>query len=615
MAGKPTPSQAPKPGQPAEAPRNAGTGRRFRTVVVEETGVRLGRLARAIRGEELQIAFLALVVGALAGYAATGFRLLIGWVQYLFYGETAEKLYSTALALPWWQVLLAPAACGLLVGLFIHYTLPGRRPQGVADVMESAALRDGRMSFRYAAVATVANAASIGGGASVGREGPVVLLGASLASTIAKRLGYSRSTMLTMLGCGAASAVAASFNAPLAGALFALEVVVGHYRLKAFAPVVMASVTGTIISRLHFGDFPAFIKPEYEIVSFLEFPAFALLGVSAAVAAVAMMAVIILVHMGARRMPWPAWVNPAAAGLMVGAIALIFPQVLGVGYEATDRVLRGDFGFWLLIGIIVAKIAATGLSIGGGFGGGVFSPSLMLGAMVGAAFGALAGSVFPELASDRGAYTLVGMGAVAGAVLGAPISTILIIFELTGDYKVTLGVMLAVVIASAITQALFGRSFFHWQLSRRGIMAHMDHAERLIQRTTMESLALPAVPVMHQSCSVADARTMLLAAPGRPIYVVDDEGGLRGAIGLRDLFAFGFDAAREAHEAVENVMRTPPFLLAEDNVEDAVQLFSRSSEVMLPVVRGHADRALVGEVRQRDVMVAYHDAHEAAREA
>ncbi|MCY4192339.1 MAG: chloride channel protein, partial [Rhodospirillaceae bacterium] len=303
------------------------------------------------------------------------------------------------------------------------------------------------------------------------------------------------------------------------------------------------------------------------------------------------------------------------AGLLVGAIALVFPQVLGVGYEVTDRALRGDFGFWLLIGIIVAKIVASGLSIGGGFGGGVFSPSLMLGAMVGAAFGALAGSVFPDIASDRGAYTLVGMGAVAGAVLGAPISTILIIFELTGDYKVTLGVMVAVVIASAITQVVFGRSFFHWQLSSRGIMAHLDYAERQIQRTTMASLALPTAPVMHHSCTIADAQTMLLAAPSRIIYVVDDKGELRGAVGLGDLFAFGSDAVREAHEAVEHVMRKPPFLLAEDNIEDAIQLFSRSSEVILPVVKDRSQRILVGEVRQRDVMVAYHDAHEAAREA
>lgn len=615
MAGKRTSLHRPEPARTFERPRNVETRHRFRAALVKEIGLRIGRLVRALRSEELQIAFLALIVGALAGYAATGFRLLIGWIQYLFYGETGEKLYSTALALPWWQILLAPTVCGLIVGLFIRYALSDRRPQGVADVIEAAALRDGRMSFRHAALASLANAASIGGGASVGREGPVVLLGASLASTIAKRLGYSRSAMLTMMGCGAASAVAASFNAPLAGALFALEVVVGNYRLKAFAPVVMASVTGTIVSRLHFGDFPAFIKPEYEIASFFEFPAFALLGVSAAVATVAMMSAIILISMSARRMPWPTWANTAFAGLLVGAIALVFPQVLGVGYEVTDRALRGDFGFWLLIGIIVAKIVATGLSIGGGFGGGVFSPSLMLGAMVGAAFGALAGSVFPDIASDRGAYTLVGMGAVAGAVLGAPISTILIIFELTGDYKVTLGVMVAVVIASAITQVVFGRSFFHWQLSSRGIMAHLDYAERQIQRTTMASLALPTAPVMHHSCTIADAQTMLLAAPSRIIYVVDDKGELRGAVGLGDLFAFGSDAVREAHEAVEHVMRKPPFLLAEDNIEDAIQLFSRSSEVILPVVKDRSQRILVGEVRQRDVMVAYHDAHEAAREA
>ena len=595
------------------APAGAGQ-RRLRRAVAGETRTRLARLARGIRGEEMQIALLALLVGGLAGYAAVGFRLLIGWIQFLFYGESAEKLFSAAQALPWWQVLLAPAACGLLVGLFIRYLMPDGRPQGVADVIESAALHEGRMPLRHVALASLANAASIGGGASVGREGPVVLLGAGLASAVGRRLGYSRGNMLTLLGCGVASAVAASFNAPLAGALFALEVVVGHYRLKAFAPVVMASVTGTIVSRIHFGDFPAFIKPQYTLVSFWEFPAFALLGVTAAVAAVAMMGAIIAVSYGARHSGVPAWGRPAIAGLAVGAIALLCPQVLGVGYEATDRALNGEFGLWLLFGIIVAKIAATGLSIGSGFGGGVFSPSLMLGAMVGAAFGTVAASIFPELASDRGAYTLVGMGAVSGAVLGAPISTILIIFELTGDYKVTLGVMFAVVIASVIARAVFGRSFFHWQLGQRGVVADMDHAEQTIRRTTMADLAQTAVPAMNDACSVADARSMLIEVPDRPVYVVDDGGRLRGWVGLADLFAFGFDAAPSAGGSVENVMDTPPFLLESDNVDEAMQVFSRTAETMLPVVSNHADKVLRGEVRQRDVMVAYRDAHRAARD-
>ena len=605
----------PGDGTPGDGtPGSDSRRRRLRAVVAGETRSHLRLLARAIRGEEMRIALLALLVGALAGHAAVGFRLLIGWIQFLFYGEAAERLYSTALGLPWWQVLLAPAACGLLVGLFLRYLMPAGRPQGVADVIESAALHEGRMSLRHVALASIANAASIGGGASVGREGPVVLLGAGLASAIGRRLGLGRGAMLTLLGCGVAAAVAASFNAPLAGALFALEVVVGHYRLTAFAPVVMASVTGTIVSRIHFGDFPAFIKPDYTIVSFWEFPAFALLGVTAAVAAVAMMGAIIAVSFGARHSRLPVWVRPAFAGLAVGAIALLFPQVLGVGYEATDRALNGEFGLWLLFGIIVAKIAATGLSIGGGFGGGVFSPSLMLGAMVGAAFGTVAASIFPELASDRGAYALVGMGAVSGAVLGAPISTILIIFELTGDYKVTLGVMFAVVIASTITRAVFRQSFFHWQLEQRGVAAVLDHAGLLIRRTTMADLAHTAVPAMNAACSVADARTMLIEVPDRPVYVVDDGGRLRGWVGLPELFAYGFDAAPRAGESVENVIHSPPFLLESDNVEEAMQVFSRTAETILPVVDNPDDRILRGEVRQRDVMVAYRDAHEAARE-
>ena len=596
----------------------ASQGHGLRAAVADETRTRAGRLARAVRGEDMRIALLALIVGALAGYAAAGFRLLIGWIQYLFYGETAERLYSTALALPWWQVLLAPALCGLLVGLFIRHLMPNGRPQGVADVIEAVAAKDGRMSLRHVGLASLANAASIGGGASVGREGPVVLLGAGLASAVGRRLRLSRANMLTLLGCGVAAAVAASFNAPLAGALFALEVVVGHYRLAAFAPVVMASVAGTIVSRIHFGDFPAFIKPDYHIASFWEFPAFALLGVTAAVAAIAMMGAIAAVSLAARHSPVPAWVRPALAGLAVGAIALQFPQVLGVGYEATDRALQGEFGLWLLIGIVVAKIAATGLSVGGGFGGGVFSPSLMVGAMLGAAFGMVAASFFPELASHRGAYSLVGMGAVSGAVLGAPISTILIVFELTGDYRVTLGVMFAVVIATAITRAVFGRSFFHWQLERRGVVAvGMGHAERVFRQTRVADLALTAVPAANRACPVAEARSMLRAAPDRPVYVVDDDGRLCGRFGLAEAFARTDEGGGEpgGGETVEAAMSVPPFLAETDSLDDALALFSRSAETALPVVGDRAGQLLRGEIRQQDIMIALRNAHEADGEA
>ncbi len=310
-----------------------------------------------------------------------------------------------------------------MIGLFVHFVMPGGCPHGVADVMESAALRAGRMDWRAWIGSAVVSAASIGSGASVGREGPVVYLGAGIASLAATRLGLGRIQCVTMPGGGVAAAISASFN----------------------APIVIAAVAGAIVTRSHFGDHPAFIVPDHSIASSFEFPAFAILGVASALVAVVFLRSVALTRTVVLMVPVPGLGAPG--GLSVGLIALVFPNVLGVGYGSTDAALREMLPFWTLIGLTFAKTAATAICLGSGFGGGVFSPSLFLGAMLGGAFGIVATSFFPEHSSSLGAYTLVGMGAVAGCVPGAPISTILIVFELTGEYGITIAVMLAVVVA------------------------------------------------------------------------------------------------------------------------------------------------------------------------
>ncbi|HET8728522.1 MAG TPA: chloride channel protein [Alphaproteobacteria bacterium] len=428
------------------------------------------RIRRFFRNDQLVLAGLALVIGTTAGAGAIAFRWLIGAVQFVFYGFSAETVVTLAADLPWWQILFAPAVGGLAIGLVLRFLVPGGRPLGVPHVMEVHALRDGRMSVRSGLAAAVASAASLGVGASVGREGPVVHLGATIGSGLARVMRLPSNLSRTLLGCGVAAAVAASFNAPIAGVFFALEVVVGQYALTIFAPIVLAGVSGTVLSRLYYGDFPAFILPaRFEIQSFLEFPAFAVLGGVSALVSVIFMKSAVATEDLADRTPIPRVLRPAVGGLFVGAIALWFPHVLGVGYEATDMALKGMLPLWLLLALIVAKGAATAISLGFGFAGGMFSPALFLGAMTGGAFGVIATHVFPQLSSGTGAYTLIGMGAVSGAVLGAPISTILIIFEMTGDYALTTALMVSVVIASTLVDQAFGRNFFTWQLERSGI--------------------------------------------------------------------------------------------------------------------------------------------------
>ena len=293
----------------------------------------------AVRHDHLVLAILALAIGLAAGGAIIIFREGIGWIQWLYYGTSSARLYYWAADLPWWVLLLVPTGGGLLVGLFIHWTLPERRPHGIADVIEAYARRSGRMSFREGIAAAVSSAASIGCGASVGREGPAVHLGASLAGWLTRRLHLSRSLARTVLGCGVSAAVAASFNAPIAGALFASEVIVGHYALRSFAPIVIASVAGTVLTRQWYGDFPAFFVSNTLFASLWEFPAFVLLGVVSAVAALLLMHGINISRRVAAQLPGPLWYRPAVAGFAVGAMALVYPQILGVGYGGTEAAM------------------------------------------------------------------------------------------------------------------------------------------------------------------------------------------------------------------------------------------------------------------------------------
>jgi chloride channel protein, CIC family len=572
-------------------------------------------LLRFGRNDQVVLSILAVVVGAASGGAAIAFRDAIGGFQWLVYGFSDEQLATLAATLPWWQVLLVPTAGGLVIGLFIHYLMPGGRPHAVAHVIEASALHDARMSLTVGLRAALASAASIGVGASVGREGPVVHLGASLGSWVAKRLHLGRVLARTLLGCGVAAGVAASFNAPIAGSFFALEVVVGHYALSAFAPIVIASVTGTLISRARYGDYPAFILPDnWTIVSFWEFPGFALLGLVSALAAIIFMWSIMFTEDTAAKLPVPAWSRPAFAGLLVGIIGLAFPQVLGVGYEATDKALSDLYPLWMLLALIVAKTAATAISLGGGFAGGVFSPSLFIGAMVGGAYGILATQAFPELSSGHGAYTIIGMGAVAGAVLGAPMSTILMIFEMTNDYELTIAVMLATVIASVVTQQVHKQSFFTWQLERRGIAVRGGHQTGLMRRVKVSSVMDHRYASVTPDTPIAQVRLKLQAAPWGELFVVDADGGLCGVITYADLHEAAFDTSHDSELIADNVARSvPAILLVGDHLEAAVKAFTVTGEPHIPVVADKKSMVLRGLVHEHEAMLAYQRALDQAR--
>ena len=424
---------------------------------------------------QIQFWFIALVIGIAAGFAALFFRKGIIWLQGTLYGtDDPSHIHSFAVNLPWYWVLLIPVCGGLVVGLILHWFTPDGRVRSVADVIEGAALHDGRVEKRAGLASALASMITLSSGGSSGREGPVVHLAGVVSSYVSNLIRADGITGRDLLGCAVAAAVSASFNAPIAGALFALEVVLRHFAVHAFAPIVIASVAGTIINRLEFGDVTEFVLPVSNNLDFyIELPAFLLLGLTSGLIAVVLMRAIFWTEdMGSylqEKLSVPRYLRPAFAGLLLGIMAIWFPHIIGVGYETTSLALTGELVFHEAMVFAILKVAAVAFTMGGRMGGGVFSPSLMVGALAGLAFGIVATGIFPDISGSETLYALAGMGAVAAAVLGAPISTTLIVFELTGDWQTGLAVMVAVSLSTALASRLVDRSFFLTQLERRNI--------------------------------------------------------------------------------------------------------------------------------------------------
>lgn len=424
---------------------------------------------------QFQFWLISLVIGICAGFAALFFRKGIDWIQSTLYGtDDLTHLHSFAGGLPWYWLVIIPTLGGLVVGLILHRFTPDGRVRSVADVIEGAALRDGRVERTAGVASAFASLITLSSGGSTGREGPVVHMAGVISTWVSNWIRADGITGRDLLGCAVAAAVSASFNAPIAGALFALEVVLRHFAVHAFAPITIAAVSGTVISRMEFGNVTEFHLPDTTQLQFYqELPAFLMLGGLCGFVAVALMWTIFWSEDMAshiqERSGMPRWLRPAISGAMLGVLAIWFPHIIGVGYETTSAALTGQLLWHEAIVFCVLKVIAVSITMAGRMGGGVFSPALMVGALTGLSFGLIATSVFPDVSGTVTLYALAGTGAVAAAVLGAPISTTLIVFELTGDWQTGLAVLVSVSISTALSSRLVDRSFFLSQLERRNV--------------------------------------------------------------------------------------------------------------------------------------------------
>ncbi|MCA0043098.1 chloride channel protein [Celeribacter litoreus] len=470
-------------------------------------------LVRAKGPSQIQFWFIALLIGIASGFAALGFRLGIDRLQSFLYGTSdLRHLHTVARELPWFWVLTLPVLGGLAVGIILNWFTPDGRVRSVADVIEGAALNAGRVEKRAGLASAAASLITLSTGGSSGREGPVVHLAAVISTWVSNRLHANGITGRDLLGCAVAAAVSASFNAPIAGALFALEVVLRHFAVHAFAPIAIASVAGTVINRIEFGGVTEFVLAEEGALSFyVELPAFVILGLICGVVAVLLMRTIFMADdFGTwvqQKTKLPPVLRPAVAGFLLGLIAIKFPHIIGVGYETTSSALTGELLLWTAIMYAVVKVVAVSITMAGRMGGGVFSPALMVGALTGLAFGLIATSIFPNVSGTVTLYALAGMGAVAAAVLGAPISTTLIVFELTGDWQTGLAVMVAVSLSTALASRLVDRSFFLTLLERRDV--HLAAGPQAYLLATVRVHQCYRAPDAPRAASEKDCRDLI----------------------------------------------------------------------------------------------------------
>lgn len=412
-----------------------------------------------------QLALLGALSGIIAGLIIVAFRILIEHTQASFLpGGDAENYEALS---PMMRVVLATVG-GLVVGLLFQYIARAAGQVGVVHVMERLAYHQGRLPLRNAVWQFIGGAITIISGHSVGREGPGVHLGAASGSVLGQLLQLPNSSTRTLVACGVAAAIAASFNTPLAGVIFSMEVVLMEYTIAGFIPVIIAAVTATIICRWFFGAEPAFLVPETGLGTIAELPVILILGVTVGLLATTFTGLLQRVTRAAN--PYPLWKRTTLAGLIIGICALGTPQIMGIGYDTVNATLLGEFALGMLIAITLIKLLATTIGLGLGLPGGLIGPTLVIGATAGGVIGIIAGSLFPGHVSSPTFYAVIGMGAMMGATLHAPLAALVAMLEMTANPDIILPGMLAIITAALITRHLFNKpSVFIMLIRERGL--------------------------------------------------------------------------------------------------------------------------------------------------
>jgi CIC family chloride channel protein len=560
----------------------------------------LGRL------RESEFAFI--VIAALTGIAVgVGVAVLTAGVTLLhklLFGVPLNGHLSYGVSISLLTALLVPAAGGLLAGIY-SYVMRRLRPRDIVDPIEANALYGGRMSLLDSMNLAVLTIIAVGFGGSAGMEAAYTQAGSGLASKVGRSIRLRRQDLRILVGCGSAAAISAAFNSPLAGAFYAFELVIGSYTPQSIAPVAVASLCGKLAIVMLGQAEPLFTVASPITLSETDYELFLLLGLGAAALSIGTMRAVTIVEHTLRTQHVPSWLRPAVGGLAVGAIAMLFPQVLGSGHGAISSYLSPGSSYMLLFALVLAKMLASALTVGSGMRGGLFSSSLLLGTIFGTATATLLLSVAPGLDINVTTYSLVGMAAVAGGIVGAPVTMTLLVLETTGNFSLTAGVLLTVIVTTFTVRKTFGYSFATWRFHIRGLDLRGAHDVGWIRELTVGKLMRRDFHQVPASETIASLREKFPVGGPKYAFVVDDNGAYAGTIETLEAHAAKFEA-EAGQETVDTLIHTEPVALTEkEDIRSAMLLFRKTASEVLPAVENRKSRRLVGYVTEAYLLRRY----------
>ena len=558
--------------------------------------------------DELFILFISIIIGVLAGYGNLIFRFLISFIQRLIFESSDDSMLYILESQPFYKILLAPAIGGFVIGL-LSLLFKSAKGHGVPDVIKAVILGK-KISPFVAIIKTISSSITIGTGGSAGREGPIIQIGAALGSGVAQMLKFTGNRLRTLLACGASGGLAATFNAPMGGAMFASEIIVGNFSIKTFSPIIVTSVVATVISRHYLGNDITFSAPPYEFKSPIELIFYALLGIFCAIIGVLFIKIFYKTEEYFDSLSIPSFLKPALGGFILGLIALFSRRIMGVGYATIIDILNGNLMIFVLLVLIFLKIIATSLTLSSGGAGGLFVPSLFIGAATGGFFGTIIHTLYPISTAGSGGYALVAMSAMLASTMRAPITAILIIFEITQSYSIILPLMICTIISNVMSNFLMKDNIFTYPLTKEGIKIRTTTEESILNNIKVKNVMIKDdIITFKKSTPLYEIINCIQKSSHLSFPVVDDNNNLIGMLSLDDIKSIMFDESVKPLLVADDICRKKDvtYIYPDETLADAMSKMGLRDLGAIPVVEktNNNKLKLLGLLRRSDIIIAY----------